>query len=316
MGWKLTSNFIRPAQSAGTPLQYRSLLKSWLEGSFWNQPPPPYRKCWSRASFSPGASLGAAAAAGRALKPAAPIAASPAATRRKSRRPTPAAASRVASRSIWASEIGGCFMESSCWWLLHFWIESVAHAVAEEREGQHGDRDGDRREHAEMPVGADVLLALADHLAPRGRGRVDPDPDEGQGRLGEDRLRDAERHGHHDGRQRVGQHVTEEETSGARDEGARPLDVLPLLDSQNICQRLPRDDDPAVEPSIDTDGCEPVPALGHDEEHEQQAREGVHDVDEAGEEQVGAPADGAGQRADRHADRHHGQLGAEADQHR
>src|SRR5882724_228724 len=214
MGWKLTSNFIRPAQSAGTPLQYRSLLKSWLEGSFWNQPPPPYRKCWSRASFSPGASLGAAAA-GRALKPAAPSAARPAATLRKSRRPTPPAASRAASRSSCASEIVGRFMESSCGVeLLHFWIESVAHAVAEEREGQHGDRDGDRRKHAEMPVGADVLLALADHLAPRGRGRVDPDPDERQGRLGEDRLRNAERHGHHDRRQRVGQHVAEEETSG------------------------------------------------------------------------------------------------------
>jgi hypothetical protein len=32
---------MRPAKSAGTPEQYRSLLKSWLEGSFWNQPPPP-----------------------------------------------------------------------------------------------------------------------------------------------------------------------------------------------------------------------------------------------------------------------------------
>src|SRR2546428_9755289 len=280
---------MRPAQSAGTPLQYRSLLKSWLEGSFWNQPPPPYRKCWSRASFSPGASLGAADA-GRELKPAAPIAASPAATRRKSRRPTPAAASRVASRSIWASEIGGRFMESSCWWLLHFWIESVAHAVAEEREGQHGDRDGDRREHAEMPVGADVLLALADHLAPRGRGRVDPDPDERQGRLGEDRLRDAERHGHHDGRQRVGQHVTEEETSGARAEGARPLDVLLLLDRQHLCPRLPRDADPAAEPDRDEDVGEPGPEHGHAEEHEPQAREGVHAVEEAREELDGAPA--------------------------
>src|SRR5262250_1324014 len=192
---------MRPAQSTGTPLQYRSLLKSWLDGSFCDHPPPPYRKCWSFASFSPAASLGAADA-GRALKPPAPSAARPAATRRKSRRPTPAAASRVASRSICASEIGGRFMESSCRVLFHFRIESVADAVAEEREGEHGDRDGDRREHAQMPVRADVLLAFTDHLSPRRGGWVDADPDERQRRLGEDGLRNAERHGHHDGRQR------------------------------------------------------------------------------------------------------------------
>src|SRR6185436_15586390 len=45
---------IRPAKRAGTPEQYRSLLKSWPAGSFWNQPPPPKRKACSLASFSLG----------------------------------------------------------------------------------------------------------------------------------------------------------------------------------------------------------------------------------------------------------------------
>src|SRR5262249_49320008 len=67
--------------------------------------------------------------------------------------------------------------------LFHFWVESVADAIAEEREREHGDRDGDRRKHAEMPVRADVLLAFADHLSPRRRGRVDADADERQRRL-------------------------------------------------------------------------------------------------------------------------------------
>src|SRR5207247_8906382 len=150
---------MRPAQSAGTPLQYRSLLKSWLDGSFCNQQPPPYRKCCSRASFSPAASLGAAET-GRALKPAAPSVARPAATRRKSRRPTPAALRRAASRSIWTSEMrGSLMMTSSLVGLFHFRIERVADAVAEERERGHGDGDGARREQGRMPVRPDGVWA-------------------------------------------------------------------------------------------------------------------------------------------------------------
>src|SRR5262245_39740066 len=103
-GSKLAVHFIRPAQSAGTPVQYRSLLKSWLEGSFCHQPPPPSRRVWSLASFSPGASAGAAAA-GRALKPPGPRAASAAAILTKVRRSTPAAADRCSRRSYCRSEI-------------------------------------------------------------------------------------------------------------------------------------------------------------------------------------------------------------------
>src|SRR5215470_2594436 len=51
---KSALNTIRPAKSEGTPVQYRSLLKSWLAGSFCHQPPPPSRKDCSLASFSPG----------------------------------------------------------------------------------------------------------------------------------------------------------------------------------------------------------------------------------------------------------------------
>ena len=167
-----------------------------------------------------------------------------------------------------------------------------------------------------MPVGPDVLLALTHHLTPRGRGRVDPDADEGQRRLGEDRLRDAERDRDHDRRERVGQDVAREQAAEAGAEGAGPVDELLFLDRQHLRARLAGNPHPAGEADRDKDIREAGAQHRHDQDHEQEARERVHDVDEAREEQVGTAAQITGQRADRHADQHDDHLGAEPDEHR
>src|SRR2546426_6430454 len=54
---------------------------------------------------------------------------------------------------------------------------------------------------------------------------------------------------------------------------------------------------------------------GHDEDDEEEPREGVHDVDEARQTDVGAAAEVPGEGSDRHADQHDDDLRAEPDEH-
>ena len=167
-----------------------------------------------------------------------------------------------------------------------------------------------------MPVRADVLLALAHHLAPRGRRWVDSDADERERGLREDRFRDTERHRDDDGRERVGHDVAPEHAAEPGAKCPRPVDELFFLDGQDLSAGLARDPDPAGEADGDEDVREAGAQHRHDQDHEQQARERVHHVDEASEDQVGPPAHVARQRADRHAHDHDDHLRAEPDQHR
>src|SRR5205823_9582388 len=98
--------------------------------------------------------------------------------------------------------------------------------------------------YAQVPVGPDVLLPLADHLAPGGGRRVDADADERERGFRENRLRDSERHRDHDGGEGVREDVACEQTAEAGAEGARAVDELLLLDREHLRARLPRDADP------------------------------------------------------------------------
>src|SRR5437868_4087071 len=69
-------------------------------------------------------------------------------------------------------------------------IERGAEPVAEEVEAQHGHEDRDAGREAEPGRDLEVLVALAQHRAPaRGR-RADPDAEERERRLGDDRRAD------------------------------------------------------------------------------------------------------------------------------
>src|SRR4029453_11992501 len=135
--------------------------------------------------------------------------------------------------------VAACSM-SSCG-LLQLGIQRVTDPVSEKREREHGPPDGDRREHAEVPVGAKVLLVLAHHLSPRGGRWVDPDADERERGLREDGCRDAERDRDHDGGQCTRQDVPGHHPPEARAEGPGALYELLLLDGENLGSRLPRD---------------------------------------------------------------------------
>src|SRR5438094_7127370 len=166
-----------------------------------------------------------------------------------------------------------------------------------------------------MPVRADELLPLADHLAPRRYGRIDADADERQGGLGEDRLGNAERHRYHDRRQRVGQDVAQQQPPAAHAEPAGGIHELLLLEGEDLRPRLPRDADPAGEPDGDEDVEEAGPQHRHDQDDEQQARERIHDIDDAHDDHVGAAPQIARQGADGDAEGHDDDMRNEAEQH-
>ncbi len=56
-------------------------------------------------------------------------------------------------------------------------VKSVAQAVAHEVEGKHGDHDAEAGEDDQPGRGQHVRLAVRDHLAPRGRRRLDAEAD-------------------------------------------------------------------------------------------------------------------------------------------
>src|SRR6267143_1133739 len=90
-------------------------------------------------------------------------------------------------------------------------IKGIAQPVAEEIDGKHGQHDGEPGEGGEPPGGGEVVPPIRQHPAPGGRGRLDPEPEEGEGRLVDDHERQLER-GHHDDRgQGIGQDVAEEQ---------------------------------------------------------------------------------------------------------
>ena len=69
-----------------------------------------------------------------------------------------------------------------------------------------------------------------------------------------------------------------------------------LMD-EHLGARLARDADPAREADRDEDVHQPGAQHRHDEDDEEQAREGVHHVDEAREDEVDAAADDTRTRA-------------------
>src|SRR5262245_27010958 len=81
-------------------------------------------------------------------------------------------------------------------------VHGVAQPVADEVEHGHGDEDGESGEYREPP-----LLIVRDRdqedRSPAGRRRADPEPEDGQCRLGDDGSDDAEGNGDEGRRERV-----------------------------------------------------------------------------------------------------------------
>src|SRR2546430_13671526 len=72
-------------------------------------------------------------------------------------------------------------------------VERVADGVADEVQYHHGDEQGGTRPEDDPGRLLQVAAARVDHAAPGGARRLDAEPQEGQGRLGEDGKGDAQR---------------------------------------------------------------------------------------------------------------------------
>src|SRR5258706_10011849 len=87
-------------------------------------------------------------------------------------------------------------------------VERVAQAVADEVDADDDEDEGEPRKHGEPPLFR-VVLAVHDQDAERGRRRLDPETEERQRRLGEDRGGDDKRGVHDDRAERVREDVPE-----------------------------------------------------------------------------------------------------------
>src|SRR5690606_35820906 len=91
------------------------------------------------------------------------------------------------------------------------WVKRIAQAVAEEVEGENGDRDGDARGKDEMR-GAEKLVAFAaEHTAPFGNRLLSAEADEGERGRFQNRTGNTQRDEDDQGRKRVGKNAAEED---------------------------------------------------------------------------------------------------------
>ena len=82
-------------------------------------------------------------------------------------------------------------------------VERVPDPLAQQVIAEDGDQDGEPRIEGEPPGDVDVVLPRREDVPPARRGRLDPDAEEAQGGLREDRARHAERRRDQDRRHRV-----------------------------------------------------------------------------------------------------------------
>src|SRR5215203_1916364 len=113
------------------------------------------------------------------------------------------------------------------------WIEDVAQTVAEEVKGEDGDQEGDAGRQAQPRFVSQVARALADHLAPGRRRRLDAETDEAEARLQADRRGGPEAGQHHQLSCYVGEDVDAEDAATADAERSRRLNELLLFERQS-----------------------------------------------------------------------------------
>src|SRR4029077_4524577 len=107
-------------------------------------------------------------------------------------------------------------------------IEDISQAVAQEAHADRDEHDGDSGKGRDPPGVLDVFAALAEHSPPRRRGRRNAEPEEAQGRLGEDDPGQIEGQEHDQRIHHVRQDVARDDPGPGRPEGPGALDEFPL----------------------------------------------------------------------------------------
>src|SRR5262245_13581980 len=105
-------------------------------------------------------------------------------------------------------------------------VERVAHAVAEDVQREHRERDRDPGRERDRGPRVEELLTVVDDRAPARVGRLHADREERERRLGQHRDRHHQREEDDHGRHHVGQDLAREQAPVARAEPDRGLDEL------------------------------------------------------------------------------------------
>jgi hypothetical protein len=179
--------------------------------------------------------------------------------------------------------------------------QDVGEPVAEEREAEGGEHDGDPRHGRQPRMGGHEDLPLVDHRAPvRGR-RLDAEAEVAEGDDGEDDEDDVG-HGVDDRlRHHVREHVACEHPAVAEPSPDRRLQPVLLAGDEGGGAGDAGVDDPVGEEEGDVDA---VRALADDEDEgddEHIEGKGEHDVDDPPDHRVEPAAEVAGEDADRRA---------------
>src|SRR5215831_5925585 len=191
---------------------------------------------------------------------------------------------------------------SASWLEFHVGIEPVAQGIPHQVDDEGREEDREAREGGDPPRVEHVEAALAQHVAPRRRGRLDAEAQEGQERLEDDHLSHLQRRDDHDCRGEVGHDLAEHDPQVAHAEGAAGHHELALADRHGLRPHHARVDGPAGDAEHDDHVDQARPQHGDHREGEQHEREGEHHVHERHDRPVAAPAEVARREPQQHPD--------------
>src|SRR5512142_1623992 len=193
-------------------------------------------------------------------------------------------------------------------------IQRVSDAFAEEVVAQDGNEDRETGEGREPPGDFDIVLARREEAPPGGSRRLDAETEEAQRRLDEDGASDSQGGRDEDGRQAVRQDVLHDDASVSRADGVGRYHELPFLERDELGANEPRRLHPTREPDHGHDVDDARLEDGDHGKHQEDRRDGEHDVHQPHDHSVYPAAvitgDGAKDDSDdgRDADRHEAHL--------
>src|SRR5215831_7708329 len=195
-------------------------------------------------------------------------------------------------------------------------VEDVAEPVAYEVDAERGERERGPRKGGEPPRDVEEVTALGEHAAPRRRRGLDAEAEEGNGRLGDDELRELQARHDDDGWHHVGKHVAEQRSRASHPQCGRRLHVVPLLHRQHLPSDHASIHDPAGGRQTDDDVAEPEADDGVDGQREEDEGKRELHVGDAHEDGPRPAPEEAGEESEETARDRGDEHGAHADEQR
>jgi len=195
-------------------------------------------------------------------------------------------------------------------------LEAIAHALAEQVEGENGEHDREPGKEREVGCHEDEGAGVVQHRPPGGGRRLHAEAEEAQRGLGDDGPGHAEGGLHDQRRREQRQEMPDDDTARRRAERTRRLDELALAQPVHLAADQAR----IAGPADQAEGEDHVPQARAEEagerDREQEAGKGEEHVDGAHQELVDPAARVAGDSAEGAADRDRDDDGREPDRER